>query len=118
MTIEPAREVRRVTADERAWFVAGVPCLSPHALRPHSRSCVSGHCVGQTRHLQDCVALQQTMNMLPIQADTMALRVPWAATFAAVGPDTGHLAPGSLSCCCTRWVAASKSPVRLSPSRC
>jgi hypothetical protein len=33
----------------------------------------------------ECAALQQTMNMLPIQADTMALRAPWAATLAALG---------------------------------
>ncbi|HET8915646.1 MAG TPA: hypothetical protein VFM91_08080, partial [Propionibacteriaceae bacterium] len=31
-----------------------------------------------------CLALKQTMNMLPIQADTIALRVPWAAPLAAL----------------------------------
>jgi hypothetical protein len=34
---------------------------------------------------QMCVTLQQTMNMLPIQADTLALRAPWAAPLAALG---------------------------------
>jgi hypothetical protein len=84
MTIEPARDVRLVTADERAWLVAGAlliaACLSTafSVIRQWSLC-------GASPTSQECVALQQTMNMLPIQADTMALRVPWAASMAALG---------------------------------
>jgi hypothetical protein len=84
MTIEPARDVRRITADERAWLVAAalliVACLATafSVLRQWA-TC------GASATSQDCLALRQTMNMLPIQADTMALRAPWAALFATLG---------------------------------
>jgi len=84
MTIEPARDVRRVTADERAWFVAGVLLVVACLVTAFSVMRQWSLC-GASPTSSECVALQQTMNMLPIQADTMALRVPWAATLAAVG---------------------------------
>src|SRR5215216_2791597 len=84
MTIEPAHDVRRVTADERAWFVAGVLLIAACLATAFSVMRQWSLC-GASSTSSECVALQQTMNMLPIQADTMALRVPWAATLAALG---------------------------------
>src|SRR5512132_2756550 len=84
MTIEPARDVRLVTADERAWFVAGALLIAACLVTAFSVIRQWSPC-GASPTSQDCVALQQTMNMLPIQADTMALRVPWAAPLAALG---------------------------------
>jgi uncharacterized protein YhhL (DUF1145 family) len=84
MTIEPARDVRRVTADERAWFVAGVLLIAACLATAFSSMSQWSLC-GASPTSSECGALQQTMNMLPIQADTMALRVPWAATLAALG---------------------------------
>lgn len=84
MTIEPARDVRRVTAEDRAWFVSGalliLACLATAvSVMRQWAAC------GVSPTSQDCLALQQTMNMLPIQADTMALRASWAAQLAALG---------------------------------
>jgi uncharacterized protein YhhL (DUF1145 family) len=84
MTIEPARDVRRVTADERAWFFAGVLLVAACLATAFSVMRQWSLC-GASPTSSACVTLQQTMNMLPIQADTMALRVPWAATLAALG---------------------------------
>jgi hypothetical protein len=84
MTIEPARDVRRVTADEGAWFVGGVLLIAACLATAFSVMRQWSLC-GASPTSSECAALQQTMNMLPIQADTMALRVPWAATLAAVG---------------------------------
>jgi uncharacterized protein YhhL (DUF1145 family) len=84
MTIEPARDVRRVTADERAWFVASVLLIAACLATAFSVMRQWSLC-GASPTSSECGALQQTMNMLPIQADTMALRVPWAATLAALG---------------------------------
>jgi uncharacterized protein YhhL (DUF1145 family) len=84
MTSQPARDVRRVTADERAWFVSGAllifACLATAVSVMRQWSLCGANAASQA-----CLALQQTMNMLPIQADTMALRVPWAAQLAALG---------------------------------
>lgn len=84
MTIEPARDVRRVTADERAWFVSGglliVACVATAVSAVRQWSLCGANAASQA-----CLGLQQTMNMLPIQADTMALRVLWAAQLAALG---------------------------------
>jgi hypothetical protein len=84
MTIEPARDVRRVTADERGWFVAGGLLIAACLATAFSVMRQWALC-GASSTSTECVALQQTMNMLPIQADTMALRVPWAAILAALG---------------------------------
>jgi hypothetical protein len=84
MTIEPARDVRRVTADERGWFVAGGLLIAACLATAFSVMRQWSLC-GASSTSTECVALQQTMNMLPIQADTMALRVPWAAILAALG---------------------------------
>jgi hypothetical protein len=84
MTIEPARDVRRVTVDERAWFVAAALLIAACLSTAFSVVRQWSPCVASPTS-QDCLALLQTMNMLPIQADTMALRVPWAALFAALG---------------------------------
>jgi hypothetical protein len=84
MTIEPARDVRRVTADEGAWFVGGVLLIAACLATAFSVMRQWSLC-GASPTSSECAALQQTMNMLPIQADTMALRVPWAAILAALG---------------------------------
>jgi hypothetical protein len=84
MTIEPARDVRQVTADERAWFAAAALLIAACLATAFSVVRQWSPC-GASPTSQDCLALRQTMNMLPIQADTMALRVPWAALFAALG---------------------------------
>jgi hypothetical protein len=84
MTIEPARDVRGVTAEERAWFIAGVLLIAASLVTAFSVMRQWSLC-GASPTSSECAALQQTMNMLPIQADTMALRVPWAAILAALG---------------------------------
>jgi len=85
MNIEqPARDGRRVTADERAWFVAGALLIVACFLTAVSVMRQWSPC-GADSGSQACLALQQTMNMLPIQADTMVLRVPWAASLVALG---------------------------------
>ena len=84
MTIEPAHDLRRVTADERAWFVAGVLLIAACLATAFSVMRQWSLCGGSPTS-SECAALQQTMNMLPIQADTMALRVAWVATLAALG---------------------------------
>ena len=85
MTIEqPARDVRQVTADERAWFVSGALLIVAGLATAVSVVRQWSLC-GADPGSQACLALQQTMNMLPIQADTIVLRVPWAAPLAALG---------------------------------
>jgi hypothetical protein len=82
MTIEPARKVRRAT-DETAWFVAGSLLIVAGLLTAVSVLRQWSVCSGDWSS-PTCVTLKQTMNMLPIQADTVELRVPWAAPLAAL----------------------------------
>lgn len=82
MTIEPARDVRRKTADETAWFVAGGLLIVAGLIT--ALSVLRQWSLCETPASQTCLTLKQTMNMLPIQADTIALRVPWAAPLAAL----------------------------------
>jgi hypothetical protein len=82
MTIEPARDVRRRTADDTAWFVAGGLLIVAGLITAVSVMRQWSLCASPPS--QTCVTLKQTMNMLPIQADTMALRVPWAAPLAVL----------------------------------
>jgi hypothetical protein len=94
MTIEPARDVRRVTAEERAWFVAGALLLA--ACLATAVSVIRQWSVcGASPGSEDCLTLRQTMNMLPIQADTMALRAEGAALLGALG----------LTLATTAWIA-------------
>ena len=51
MTIEPARDVRRGTVDETAWFVAG-GLLIVAGLITAVAVCASGRSVVQARHLR------------------------------------------------------------------
>jgi hypothetical protein len=83
MTIEPARDLRQGTVDETAWFVSG-GVLIVAGLTTAVAVMRQWSLCGASPASQTCVALKQTMNMLPIQADTMALRVPWAAPLAAL----------------------------------
>jgi hypothetical protein len=82
MTIEPVRDVRRKTADETAWFVAGGLLII--AGLATAVSVLLQWTLCESPASQTCLTLKQTMNMLPIQADTIALRVPWAAPLAAL----------------------------------
>ena len=82
MTIEPVRDVRRKTADETAWFVAGGLLIIAGLAAAVSVLLQWSLC--ESPASQTCLTLKQTMNMLPIQADTIALRVPWAAPLAAL----------------------------------
>ena len=91
MTIEPAREVRQATSSETGWYVAGALLVAAGV--------ATGVAVLRQWSLCDsappsqaCVTLRATMNMLPIQADTMALRVPWSATLATAGLTLATLA--------------------------
>ena len=83
MTTEPARDVRRRTADETAWFVAGGLLIV--AGLTTAVSVLRQWSLCESPASQACLTLKQTMNMLPIQADTIALRVPWAAPLAVLG---------------------------------
>lgn len=84
MTIEPAREVRRAISEETGWFAAGALLIAAGAATAVSVLRQWSLCAGNPP-TEGCVALQGTMNMLPIQADTVALRVPWAAALATLG---------------------------------
>ena len=83
MTIEPARDVRRGTVGETAWFVAGGLLIVAGLIAAVAVMRQWSLC-GASAQSQTCVTLKQTMNLLPIQADTLALRVPWAAPLAAL----------------------------------
>ena len=83
MTIEPARDVRRGTVDDTAWFVAGGLLIAAGLITAVAVLRQWSLC-GASPASQTCVALKQTMNLLPIQADTMALRVSLAAPLAAL----------------------------------
>jgi hypothetical protein len=93
MNIEPARDVRRTTADERGWFVSGGLLIVAGVVTAVSVLRQWSLCENPASEM--CLTLIQTMNMLPIQADTIALRVPWAAPLAAL----------ALTLATTAWVA-------------
>ena len=82
MTIEPARDVRRGTVGETAWFVAAGLLIVAGLITAVAVMRQWSPC-GASPASQTCVTLKQTMNLLPIQAD-MALRVSWAAPLAAL----------------------------------
>ena len=75
MTIEPAREVRRATSSETGWYAAGALLVAAGVATAVSVLRQWSLC-DSTPPSQACVTLRATMNMLPIQADTIALRVP------------------------------------------
>jgi hypothetical protein len=83
MTIKPAGDVRRTRSDERAWFAAGALLIAAGLATAISVLRQWSGC-GASPASQACMELTQTMNPMPIQADTMALRVAWAAPLAAL----------------------------------
>jgi hypothetical protein len=84
MTIEPVDDVRRTRSDEAGWFAGGGSLIAAGLATAVSAMLQWSLC-GTNAPSQACVALRSTMNMLPIQADTPALRVAWAAPLAALG---------------------------------
>ncbi len=84
MTIEPASAVRRATSAETGWFAAGGLLIAAALVTAVSVFRQWSLCDADPPS-EACVTLRATMNMLPIQADTLALRVPWAAPLAALG---------------------------------
>jgi hypothetical protein len=84
MSIEPAREVRRATSAETGWFAAGALLVAAGVATTVSVLRQWSLCGGNAS-TEACVTLRNTMNMLPIQADTAALRVAWSAPLAALG---------------------------------
>jgi hypothetical protein len=84
MTIEPAREVRQATSSETGWYAAGALLVAAGVATAVSVLRQWSLC-DSTPPSETCVALRATMNMLPIQADTIALRMPWSATLATTG---------------------------------
>jgi hypothetical protein len=84
MTIEPVDDVRRTRSDEAGWFASGGLLIAAGLATAVSVMLQWSVC-GTDPPSQACAALRSTMNMLPIQADTPALRVAWAAPLAALG---------------------------------
>jgi hypothetical protein len=84
MTIEPVDDVRRTTSDETGWFAGGGLLIAAGLATAVSVIRQWSLC-GDQPPSQACVTLRATMNMLPIQADTVELRVAWAAALAALG---------------------------------
>lgn len=84
MTIEPVDDVRRTRLKETDWFAAGGLLIAAGVVTAVSVMLQWSLC-GRNSPSQACVALRATMNMLPIQADTVELRVAWAAPLAALG---------------------------------
>jgi hypothetical protein len=84
MTTEPASDVRRATSEEASWFSAAGLLIVAGIATAFSVLRQWSLCNADPPS-QACVTLRATMNMLPIQADTMALRVPWSAALAALG---------------------------------
>jgi hypothetical protein len=84
MTTEPASDVRRATSEEASWFSAAGLLIVAGIATAFSVLRQWSLCDADLPS-QACVTLRATMNMLPIQADTMALRVPWSAALAALG---------------------------------
>jgi len=84
MTIEPVDNVRRTRSGETSWFANGGLLIAAGVATAVSVIKQWSLC-GTNPPSQACVALRATMNMLPIQADTVALRVAWAAPLAVLG---------------------------------
>lgn len=84
MSVEPAREVRQTRSAETAWFTAAGLLIAAGLATATSVIRQWSLCTGDSPS-QACVALRATMNMLPIQADTVELRATWAAPLAALG---------------------------------
>jgi hypothetical protein len=84
LTIEPVDDVRRTRSEETGWFAAGGLLIAAGLTTAVSVMLQWSLC-GSKPPSQACVALRATMNMLPIQADTVELRVAWAAPLAALG---------------------------------
>jgi hypothetical protein len=92
MTIESARDVRQTRSDEAAWLSAGALLIAAGLATNISVSRQWSLCSIGGWSSQTCLTLKQTMNMLPIQADTLALRAPGAAGLAALGLTLATLA--------------------------
>jgi hypothetical protein len=83
MTVEPERDVRRTRSGETAWFVAGAFLVAAGLATGVSVLRQWSLCSGSPAS-EACLTLKQSMNMLPIQADAVALRAPWSAPLAAL----------------------------------
>jgi hypothetical protein len=84
MTIKPARDIRQTRSEEKAWFAGGGLLIAAGLVTAVSVIRQWSPC-GTNPPAQACVTLRETMNMLPIQADTVELRVAWAAPLGALG---------------------------------
>jgi hypothetical protein len=84
MTIEPAQARDQATSDDTGWFAGGALLVAAGAATAVSVMLQWSIC-GSSPPSQACLTLRETMNMLPIQADTIELRVAWAAPLAALG---------------------------------
>jgi hypothetical protein len=84
MTIEPAQARDQATSEATAWFAGGGLLIAAALVTAFSVMLQWSLC-GASPPSQACVVLQETMNMLPIQADTEELRVAWAAPLATLG---------------------------------
>jgi hypothetical protein len=83
MSVEPERDVRQTRSDEAAWFTAAALLIAAGVATAISVLRQWSLC-GSSPASEACLTLHQTMNMLPIQADTVALRAPWSAPLAAL----------------------------------
>jgi hypothetical protein len=91
MSIEPAQEVGKSTSEQTGWYAAGALLMGAGVATAISVLRQWSLCGGNLAS-EACVTLRATMNMLPIQADTLALRVPWSAALATLGLTLATLA--------------------------
>ena len=71
-------------SEQTGWYAAGALLMAAGVATAVSVLQQWSLC-DSTRPSEACVTLRATMNMLPIQADTPALRVPWSAALATLG---------------------------------
>jgi hypothetical protein len=84
MTIERAQARDQATSDDTGWFAGGALLIAAGVATAVSVMLQWSLC-GASPPSQACVALRESMNLLPVQADTEELRVAWAAPLAALG---------------------------------
>jgi len=72
LTIEPVDDVRRTRSEQAGWFAAGGLLIAAGLTTAVSVMLQWSLC-GSSPPSQACLALRATMNMLPIQADTVEL---------------------------------------------
>jgi hypothetical protein len=84
MTIERAQARDQATSDDTGWFAGGALLIAAGVATAVSVLLQWSLCDAGPPS-QACVTLRETMNLLPVQADTEELRVAWAAPLAALG---------------------------------